>query len=306
MTYETFKAKLLAELTGHFPPDTSITIHPIPRNNHIETDGLTILESGFNITPTIYIQEYYEKLAQGLSFPEIFQQILAVYYKYRPVENIDASFFSDFSFVQTHVVYRLVHYERNRELLNQIPHIPFLDLAIIFYCLLSAEPTKNASILIKNNHMDFWETDAQTLYRLARKNTPFLMQHRCEPLSKLLFDSSSSKAVSQGKSGIDLPRPSEAPAPCSLYVLTNEQRFYGAACLLYEELLFDLSQKLQKDFYVIPSSIHEVLLIPATLGMDRDFFNSMIREVNATHLVPEEILSDHVYYYSRQERQLSV
>lgn len=291
MTYKTFKAKLLAELTGHFPPDTSITIHPIPRNNCHEMDGLTILESGFNITPTIYIQEYYEKLARGLTFPEIFQQILSVYQEYRPVENIDASFFSDFSFVQTHVVYRLVHYQRNRELLEQVPHIPYLDLAVIFYCLLSAGPAKSASILIQNSHMEFWETDAQALYQLARKNTPFLMQHRCEPLSQLLAGT--------------LPGQRNKTS-CPLYVLTNEQRFYGAACLLYEELLFDLSRKHQKDFYVIPSSVHEVLLIPDSSGLNREFFNNMIREVNAAHVTPEEILSDHVYYYSRRKKQFSL
>ncbi len=289
MTYETFQAKLLAELTGHFPPDTSITIHPIPRNNHIEMDGLTILESGFNITPTIYIQEYYEKLAQGLSFFEVFRQILAVYYEYRPIENVDASFYSDFSFVQNHIVYRLVHFKRNQELLKQVPHIPFLDLAIIFCCLLSAEPEKNASILIQNSHMHVWNVDTQTLYQLAKKNTPFLMQQRCDLLSHLLSDFSSTSGS----------------APCPLYVLTNEQRFYGAACILYEELLSDLSRKLRKDFYLIPSSIHEVLLIPAAPGMEREFFNHMIQEVNTAYLIPEEILSDHVYYYCREEQRLS-
>lgn len=294
MTYELFKATLLEELKGHFPPGTAITFQSIPRNNRSPLEGLTILEKGQNIAPTIYIQTYYEKIAaREWDFPQAYSRILEDYYAYRPKEPIDVSFFQEFSHIQNRVMFKLIHYNRNRELLRQIPHIPFLDLAIVFYCLLYFEPAKSATILIQHSHMKLWKLETGQLWELAQKNTPAMMEKSCEPLSQLL-------------SGFPLQEQPSFSSPLPIYVLTNRQRLYGAACILYQDLMYQLSQKFQSDFYMIPSSIHEVLLIPATSEMDPAMFNQMIQEVNETQLEPEEILSDHVYYYNRSKRELSL
>lgn len=290
MTYETFKGTLIAELKGHFPPDTTITVHSIPRNNHIAVEGLTILESGFNLAPTIYIEDYYEKLACGTAFSDVFQEILNTYYRCRPQENINPSFFQDFQFVKQRIVYKLVHYERNRKLLNDIPHIPFLDLAIVFYCLVSSTELGNATILIHNEHLKLWNTDRLALYQLARQNTPFLLSSHMEQLSGLLDQ------LPSGECG-------QLPA-FPMYILTNKNRYLGASCLLYDDLLPDIAQKLQSDFFIIPSSIHEVILVPACQSMKKDDFDQMIHDVNSTQLEPEEILSDHVYYFSQSVNQI--
>lgn len=293
MTYELFKASLLEELKGHFPPDTAITVQSIPRNNQPRLEGLTILEKGLNIAPTIYIQTYYEKMeSQKWDFSQAYRHILEDYYAYRPQESIDVSFFQEFSHVQDRIMFQLIHAERNQELLKQIPHIPFLDLAIVFYCLIFSEPAKSATILIQNSHLKLWGIDVPKLRELAGKNTPEWMEASCEPLSRLL-------------SGFPLEGQPLCPSPLPIYVLTNRQRFHGAACLLYQDFIFQLSKKFRSDFYIIPSSIHEVLLIPATSEMEPAMFNQMIREVNETQLEPDEILSDHVYYYDRSKRELS-
>lgn len=298
MTYETFKETLLAELSGHFPPDTTIKIHSIPRNNCVSVDGLTILESGFYIAPTIYIQEYYTQLQKGTPFLTVFKKILDVYYQYRPMENIDPDFFKDFNNLKHRIVYKLVHYEENREMLKQIPHIPFLDLAIVFCCLITASSSGTATILIQNSQLKLWNITKQQLYLLAKENTPLLLLPQFEKLSNLLSDLMPPCCDNPGNLLEDPIFP--------LYVLTNKQRFFGAACLLYEDLLASLSRRLDSDFYIIPSSIHEVLLIPASSHMKKEDFNQMIKEVNETQLEPEEILSDHVYYYSREKNSILI
>lgn len=298
MTYETFKATLQAELAGHFPPDTTITIHSIPRNNCISIDGLTILESGFNIAPTIYIQEYYEQLKKGTPYLTIQKQILDTYYQYRPFDNIDASLFQDFQNIKHQIVFKLIHFEQNHELLKEIPHIPFLDLAIVFYCLVACGPSGTATILIQNSHLQLWNTDITTLYLLARKNSPLLLPSHFEKMSSMLSSLMPTLSDREKELLDDTPFP--------MYVLTNESRFLGASCILYDELLLDLSKRLHSDFYIIPSSVHEVLLIPATTEMDKEDFSQMIQEVNRTQLEPEEILSDHLYYYSREKNIISL
>lgn len=308
MTYEIFKETLIAELKGHFPPDTCITVHPIPRNNHLSTDGLTILEAGFHIAPTIYIREYYARLQKDSDFSAVLKDILNTYYRCRPTENINPSFFQEFSNVRQRIVYKLIHYEKNRELLTRIPHIPFLDLAIVFYFLVSSTPAGTATILVQNDHLKLWHTDKQQLYLLARQNTPFLLSSHFEQLSSMLEDISREELPITGDAPAAPDDTSGLPECCTfpIYVLTNEKRFLGAACLLYDELLKELALGLNTDFYIIPSSIHEVLLIPALSSMKKSDFNDMIREVNHSQLEPEDILSDHVYYYSRAKNQIII
>lgn len=293
MTYELFKTMVVAELKGHFPPDTSITLQSVPKNNCMGQDGLTILEEGYHIAPTIYLESYYQQMiAEDLSFAAVLGQILETYQTYRPSENIDTSFFQDFARIRSRIVFKLIHAQQNQALLEKIPHIPYLDLAIVFYCLLPSLPSKNATILIQNSHLKLWQAKSEDLYPLAQKNTPRLLPLRCEKLSHLL---SAFLAPDKEKEQFSAPLP--------MYVLTNEQRLYGAACLLYEEFSACLSQT-QSNFYVIPSSIHEVLLVPATKGMIPEAFNQMVQNVNETQLLPEEILSDHAYYYDAFKRKL--
>lgn len=297
MTYELFKETLITELQGHFPPDTTINIHSILRNNQVYVDGLTILESGFNIAPTIYVEDYYSNLKKGVTFSIILKQILETYYQCRPIENINPSFFCDFENIKQHIVYKLIHYEKNHELLSQIPHVPFLDLAIVFYCLVASDSSGTATILIRNEHLALWNTTQNDIYEIAKKNTPLLLSYQFETMSSLLTDLLSSNPAEND----DLPD----LAPFPIYVLTNHCRFLGAACLLYDNLMMKLSEDANADFFIIPSSVHEVLLIPSTSDIEHEEFNQMIQEVNSSQLIPEEILSDHVYFYSRETNEIS-
>ena len=95
-------------------------------------------------------------------------------------------------------------------------------------------------------------------------------------------------------------------SPIPMYVLTNACKLHGSACILYEDLLVLISQKINNDFYIIPSSIHEVLLIPAENATSYDELSSMVREINSTQVSREEILSDHVYFYSRHTHKITM
>lgn len=84
-----------------------------------------------------------------------------------------------------------------------------------------------------------------------------------------------------------------------MYVLTNQSKIHGASCILYEDVLRDFSDKLGRDLYILPSSIHEVILLPKTESFDRDGLNCMVQEVNRDGVSMDEVLSDHVYEYNR-------
>ena len=84
-----------------------------------------------------------------------------------------------------------------------------------------------------------------------------------------------------------------------MYILTNQKGINGASCLLYPDVMNKLSEEFQSDFYVFPSSIHELILVPTHDNKSNNEYSNMVREINATQVAREEVLSDHVYYYSR-------
>ena len=88
-----------------------------------------------------------------------------------------------------------------------------------------------------------------------------------------------------------------------IYILSNQYRINGAATLLYEGLIQELADRMNCNFYVLPSSIHELLLIPDANGKSLEGLSRMVKDINENHVKEEEILSDRAYYYNREEKR---
>ncbi len=297
MTYETFKKAVLNRLSEDIPDPKQISIQSVCKNNGKYLDGLVILENNVNIAPTIYLDYYYEYYRSENSFPAAYERILEHYRQNRTDEHIDVRFFTDFERTRPRIVLKLIHYEKNRQLLKEIPHIRFLDLAIVFYCFIPIDPKLgNATILIRNSHLELWNQTAQTLYPLVMENSRRLLAPQLHNMNSLLEDI----LPSSGYPTVVVPEDPLYP----MYVLTNKQNMFGAACLLYDGLIRSYAEQFQTDFYLLPSSIHETILVPAIRNDRIQDFSEMVHEVNETQVSGEEFLSDHAYYYSREEDKI--
>lgn len=303
MTYKEFKYQLLKELEERFPSGTSITIQQISHNNNHTEEALTILEPGLNISPTIYLESYFRQLKKEVPISSIIAQIYSYYQEHRSTHSIDTSFFTCFENIRPRIVYKLIHQEKNKELLKEVPWIPYLDLAIVFYCLLSKSPTENASVLIRNEHLCYWNVSAEDLLSLAQKNTPFLLSSCCDSLAELLLPVLEQLPVQEQ---IDTKNAFASTSLVPMYVLTNQQRFLGACCILYDDVLKEIAERLDSDLYILPSSIHEVILMPVTVTESVPALSQMVCDINQSEVSAEEILSDHIYYYHRSTDSITM
>ena len=89
-----------------------------------------------------------------------------------------------------------------------------------------------------------------------------------------------------------------------MYVLSNQYRHFGAGCILYNRVLEDIGNQINDDFFILPSSIHETIILPASYAMSKESLSEMIVEINETQVSEEDILSDHAYYFSRKENKI--
>ena len=117
----------------HISSGTKLEMLPLEKNNGVILDGLSIRRQGQKVAPTIYMDAYYREYLDGRSLKGICDQIIECCSNTDFEEKFNADFFSDYSRLQHTVVYKLINAEKNRELLKKIPHLPFLDLAIVFY-----------------------------------------------------------------------------------------------------------------------------------------------------------------------------
>lgn len=293
MNYQEFLTHIKDNISARLTNGRTVRIEPITKNNGMVYDGMIIIDPFINISPTIYLNPYYQHYLSGTSITDICDCIFFSYQKNLPTKDFNVSIFKDFSKAQKRIVMKLVNQEKNHALLQNIPHVPYLDMAIVFVCCVTELKQEFATILIQNKHLELWNLSPEQLYTIAKQNTPSLLPFLLEPMEHALCNL------------IDTSLSFFETLP--LYILTNQLKINGATSMLYDGVLKQIADRLKSDLIILPSSIHEVILLPATDDLLQAYdYNTMINEVNATQLARDEILSDHAYYYSRKQDAVSM
>lgn len=326
MNFNNFIKEIKETLKEFFGEEITIEEKTVLKNNGIKLTGIVIIENNKNCVPNIYLNDYYVQYQKGKAISEIAYEISRYYEEHKMKQPVCMDFFQDYKKVKRNLCFRIVNYERNKELLKEIPYARYLDLAMIFYCQFQHETIQNASILIRNEHMKVWNMDLYTLKKDAIENTPTLLKGEIMSMEDMIYDMLKHKMMrdidmcveNQMDSKIslteDMVEPivqemmkkiySEAKGPC-MYVATNTNRNYGASVMLYPLFLQEFAKKTKSDYYVLPSSVHEVILVPKKNEEGEvEMLKEMVKDTNKTEVAEEEILSDTVYLYRFQENVL--
>lgn len=294
MKYQDFIENIKQYVSSQLHNGQKVVLQPVVKNNGIVYDGLFIVDPILNVSPTIYLNPYYHRYLSGVSMEDIYEDVLNTYYSNLPQKDFDVSVFTDFSKAKQRIIMKLVNRKRNAKLLESVPHIPYMDLAIVFVCSVTEFLNEYATILIHHNHLKLWNIDIDELYEIALANSPELLPYRFDSIKSIL------------------PTGAEVYIPwinqIEMYILSNKLKIHGATSMVYPGLLEEIANRLNSDLIIIPSSIHEVLVIPESYIDSCDKlplnYESMISEVNDTQLTDDEILGDCVYHYRRDTNTL--
>ena len=285
MEFKDFEEKMMGLLRERFGETAEISVQDILKNNGVTRRGIRVVTEEERFTPVLYLDAAYERYLAGETAGEIFEGLME--HNDSQIREMETEWdfqpeqFADYSHVKEHLRLRLVNYGKNTELLRDMPYVRWNDLAVIFYYEIG---DGQAQIQINNRHLALWEETVETLYQDAMENMKNSVPDELFPLSDLIGRKASSWM-------------GEEPP---IYVLTNSTGRYGAAAMLYTGKIRELADSTGSDLVILPSSLHEVLLVP-DLEEKRQTYRETVGGVNRTVLEPEEVLSDNIYLYSREK-----
>ena len=271
MNYTEFMNAMLCEIRGQVDAQVRTELYTVTKNNGTRRTGILFKQEDSNLAPTIYLEEFYQKYLKGQQVPDLADSICSIYQEIRVKKTCDCQNLFDFNHVKDHIVYKLIRRDANEELLKQIPYEPFLDLAVVYYIQIDNTRFGSAAIQIRNEHLRYWRVEKEEIRRLAEKNTPRIYPVQIRQIVRFM------------------------------YVATNEPWSLGAAVMRYPDFREKVRGMIRGDFYILPSSIHEVILVPESFGLEPERMQEMVKEINQTGVAPEEVLSDSVYYFDGEE-----
>lgn len=293
MNYQEFVTTLEEKVSLILGNDLDIRLHTALKNNGNERIGLTISNQHINLSPTIYLEEYFVHYQNGDTIEDIVESLLDVYHEVKFEHSWQVNTISNFEITKEKIVFKIIHAPQNQVLLKELPYVPFLDFAIVFYILFDVDENGTATIPVTYDLLQLWDTNLNVIYQLAKSNTPKLLPAVFKPM----------RVVVEELLGHECEN--DIQADDVMFVLTNSLRSLGAACILYDDILTQIGNFLKENYYILPSSIHEVIILPESQAPDNNTLNEMVFEVNETQVGPEDVLSDHVYYYDCKQNVLS-
>lgn len=294
MDYNEFISQLKAKLQECLGESVSIEFRQIMKNNDIRRDGFLLSENGRMVSPVIYLEDFYYAHKRGMGIYEIADKMQHIYRKCCDGKIPDVSKFGDIRYMKERILCKLINKSRNRELLNQIPYVPYLDLAVVFYYMLE-ESAGNGAMLIYSEHLKLWDITAEDIYCIARSNTKKLLPCRLYRMEEILKEFADEKETGKIKAD-GLP----------MYVMTNERKYLGACGILYDSVLKRAADEIGGNFYILPSSIHECIFVPEGAVEETEELEAMVKDINRTQVLPEEILSDRIYHYDSKKHHLTM
>lgn len=268
------------------------------RNNGQRRVGITFSRPGQEIAPVIYVEPFYKSVQQGEPLEDVMREIartVELEMKNRP--PITASQISEYDRIKEYLGVKLVNTKANRRNLKDITHIEMEDMSLIPVIRFPMpEQEMYGNMKITEELRRAWGVSVHDIFEQAWKNEE-------PPVLQELGD-----AVSYGEDIHDLFAV-ERLTNDTMYVLTNQRAIDGAIQIALPGVMKKLSELLPKGFFIIPSSIHETLIMPKGmeiqgLEMTPKEMGQMLREINQGYVEKDEILSDRIYEYDRENGKI--
>ena len=285
-------------------PEARVEVREVIKNNSLILQGITIIDKqeSNGITPTIYIDNYYEEYCDSkLTVEEIAEKVIELHYERKDDVPFDIKALTDFDNAKKNLRIKLINTEKNRKLLETVPHKAFLDMSMVYQVKAFSEDDAVGTTVVSNSLLKMYGVSADELHEAA-----FETMKESEPVDIVgMTRKIMGLASMMGMDEMELEEIVSRLEDEQMILISNTSNICGASQILYKENLQKIADIFKEDFYILPSSIHECLAV-RTSDSDIEMLKAMVTEVNSTQVLPEEVLSDNVYFYSTETGELAI
>lgn len=298
MEFEQFKEKLVEDLQNRFEGQgVSIKTSHVDKING-SYEALTVTKEESNVGMNLNLDNVYSKFDQGAEYNEVLNDIHEVIEdNMSRIPAFDLAMLTDYESVKDKLVMQVVSAETNAEKLESIPHKNMEDLAVIYRIVVDESVSERASFVVSNNLMEQYGITPEQLHQDALANAPEINPMTIKGITEVMAE-----MMGPNEELMLNLKDASSPAQDVMYVASVPDHIHGASVLAYEDFMDKASERAGGDFYILPSSINEILIVPDNGEHDVEALKEMVRQVNETEVSPEEKLSDNVYHYDSKEK----
>ncbi|WP_343082724.1 DUF5688 family protein [Blautia producta] len=253
------------------------------QKNNVVLTGLSIRQDGSKSAPIIYLSESYQSYLQGKPLNQISKEIVE-FYRSQEIPEFDHIDFADYEKMKEKLRVRLVSKENNQAYYKKGPYRIHPMGAEVLYMEVERNESGSMYTQVTNDMAESWKIPRAELFQIALENTQNSDEVKFQSMNEVMSE------IMTGNAEEDFDSP--------MYVLTNKDTQYGATVALYPDVLKQISRQIGSDYYILPSSVHELLILrKKDCDITEKELRSMVREINQSIVEPEEILGNEVFEY---------
>ena len=307
MNFETFMESIKNHIKEYLPEsyqDAQVTIREQQKLNN-RYMGLTVIRPGDDRIPTINLTDLYRQYYENPKFriTDVLEQISQIIQK--EPERFDVSRLTQYEEAKKHLFMRVSNADKNVQVLGGVPFVEREDLAITFHIAVEETEMGRASAIVTNRMMETYGVTRNQLYKDALANSPVIAPVKINNLGELLgrmtLDGMKEMGASEEEIRDAKERMDEANQDNPLIVVTNETGIDGAVAVFYPGVMDQLGEEIKGDFFILPSSVHEIIVAPDDGRLSYSELKEMVTEINETQVAPEDRLTDEVYHYDTRD-----
>lgn len=316
MNYEMFKEKIQEALTACFPPESGISMEMTTEMKiNRKVDLLMIKKTGTEKTKatvgqSLNLSYMYEMYEQGVPFGRLVSDCAATIQLFCEDDGVPEfihgieqnGIAKDKDIILEKIHFELINTEKNKELLEYIPHRKMLDLSIVYRVTLASDSNGSYGFLVKNGFLEDAGITEEEAFLAAEKNTRDILGINARPMNNVIKSILNTVgSMPHPYETYDMDLDNQLP----MWVIGGNGLPGGAAGMLYADILEDLAEKMSGSIYLIPSSVCEIIVIP-TFIMPAGEAKEMLLNANIECIPEEEFLSDSLYIYDMKDGRIRI
>lgn len=297
MDYETFKEEfkddIIRKLAEHGMDDVSISFHEVEKANETY-EAMSIRQGESNVSLSFNVESAFADYERSGDYDGLLASAApAIADKLNQMPNVNVEMLKNYDLMKGMLSIEVINADVNAELLAKIPHEQLEDMAVVYRFVVASDSDARSSILVTNNMLNMLGITKEQLREDALENAPRIRPAVIQGMNEVMMEMMSPEDAAM--------LPVEDLPENFLYVASVPDRQSGAGVMAYQGFMDQAAERLGGDFYILPSSLHEIILVPDQGDVNFKDLEEMVHLVNKTEVDPKDRLSDSVYHYDSKD-----